>query len=217
MDERTGRPYVDNTIRSCRYTPLNFVPRQLWAQFGKLANFYFLCVSTLQMIPGLSTTGTYTTIIPLFIFVGISMAKEGYDDLRRSRLDKEENERMASVLNDAGSSCSTTKASEPVTSSEDDECLWRTEKWQTIRVGDVVLLSRDDTVAAALILRQEEDEDGTAFVETQESPRRDQATLSQRSGDSHLTSGIRGRRPESRSLQIRRTGISRGQSSAFDQ
>lgn len=58
IDERTGKAYLSNTIRSSRYTAWSFVPRQLFAQFSKLANFYFLCVSILQMIPGLSTTGS---------------------------------------------------------------------------------------------------------------------------------------------------------------
>lgn len=58
LDERTGKAYITNYIRSSRYTAWNFVPRQLFAQFSKLANFYFLCVSILQMIPGLSTTGS---------------------------------------------------------------------------------------------------------------------------------------------------------------
>lgn len=58
IDERTGSQYISNYIRSSRYTAWNFVPRQLFAQFSKLANFYFLCVSILQMIPGLSTTGS---------------------------------------------------------------------------------------------------------------------------------------------------------------
>jgi len=65
LDERTGKPYVGNKIRSCKYTLWNFFPKQLVAQFGKLANFYFLIVSIMQMIPGLSTTGTYTTISKL--------------------------------------------------------------------------------------------------------------------------------------------------------
>lgn len=58
IDERTGKIYIPNTIRSSRYNAWSFVPRQLFAQFSKLANFYFLCVSILQMIPGLSTTGS---------------------------------------------------------------------------------------------------------------------------------------------------------------
>lgn len=98
IDERTGHPYMPNYIKSSKYTIYNFLPRQLFAQFSKLANAYFLCVSILQMIPGLSTTGTYTTIIPLMFFISISMAKEGYEDFRRHRLDKEENTRLATVL-----------------------------------------------------------------------------------------------------------------------
>lgn len=80
IDERTGHAYCGNAIRSSRYTIWNFVPRQLFFQFSKLANAYFLLVSILQMVPGLSTTGNYTTIAPLLVFVAISMGKEGYDE-----------------------------------------------------------------------------------------------------------------------------------------
>src|SRR5690606_28190372 len=59
---------------------------------------YFLVISIMQMIPGLSTTGKYTTIIPLAIFVSFSMAKEGFDDYRRYVLDKSENRSSTWVL-----------------------------------------------------------------------------------------------------------------------
>lgn len=166
IDERTAHSYINNFIRSCRYTPLNFVPRQLWAQFGKLANFYFLCVSILQMIPGLSTTGTYTTIIPLLIFVCISMAKEGYDDLRRYRLDREENERVALILDDRAIVHSAAKDRGSTESSMDLETGWATKQWQEIAVGDVVLLHRDCPVPADLILLHSDDPSGNAYVET---------------------------------------------------
>ena len=96
IDERTGGEYIGNTIRSSRYTLWNFLPRQLIFQFSKLANAYFLLVSILQMIPGLSTVGTYTTLAPLLVFVAISMAKEGYDDVRRYKLDQIENKKVVS-------------------------------------------------------------------------------------------------------------------------
>jgi len=38
IDERTGREYVDNLITSSRYTIYSFLPRQIWAQFSKIAN-----------------------------------------------------------------------------------------------------------------------------------------------------------------------------------
>jgi phospholipid-translocating ATPase len=48
IDERTGKEYIGNTIRSSRYTLWNFLPRQLFAQFSKLAN---LSVSTRASFP----------------------------------------------------------------------------------------------------------------------------------------------------------------------
>lgn len=101
-DERRGSPYISNFIRSSRYTLWSFLPKQLFFQFSKLANAYFLTIGILQMIPGLSTTGTYTTIGPLIAFVALSMAKEGWDDYRRYKMDKLENRTTAWVLDPDG-------------------------------------------------------------------------------------------------------------------
>lgn len=166
--ERTGRPHINNTIRSSKYTAWNFLPRQLFAQFSKLANFYFLTVGTLQMIPGLSTTGTYTTIVPLLFFVSISMAKEGYEDLRRYRLDKAENNREAKVLHAYRSSSDTTDDS--TVDAEGSEVHgplhWATVKWRALQVGDVVKLERDDPCPADLILLKSSGNYSLAYVET---------------------------------------------------
>ncbi|TKA79649.1 hypothetical protein B0A55_03429 [Friedmanniomyces simplex] len=157
VDERTGRPHIDNTIRSSKYTVWNFLPKQLFAQFGKLANFYFLTVSTLQMVPGLSTTGTYTTIVPLLFFVSISMAKEGYEDLRRHRLDKCENNSMARVLGvhrAAGHDL------------HDGPVHWVLVKWRSLQVGDIVKLHRDEPAPADLVLLKSAGANNLAYVET---------------------------------------------------
>lgn len=151
-------PYISNVIRSSRYTLLNFFPRQLLAQFSKLANFYFLTVSIMQMIPGLSTTGTYTTIVPLLIFVGISMAKEGYDDIRRWRLDKEENNRDTLVLDREWHS------------SNQDKTRWKSVKWHDVKVGDVLLLRRNDPIPADLALLHAEGLNGAAYIEVRKLP-----------------------------------------------
>ncbi|KAL7914975.1 hypothetical protein GGI35DRAFT_165130 [Trichoderma velutinum] len=98
IDERSNKPYINNFIRSSRYTVYDFVPKQLIFQFSKLGNFYLLIMGILQVIPGLSTVGRYTTIAPLIGFVAFSMAKEGYDDYRRYQLDKAENRSMTWVL-----------------------------------------------------------------------------------------------------------------------
>ncbi|KAH8704128.1 putative phospholipid-transporting ATPase [Talaromyces proteolyticus] len=167
IDERTGKPYVDNSIRSSRYSLWSFFPKQLVAQFSKVANFYFLVVSILQMIPGLSTTGTFTTLIPLMIFVGISMGKEGFDDLRRYRLDKEENNRYVHVLRPDGR-----QEQDPKAGSKDGASVmandenWVAVKWQGIRVGDVIRLKRNEPVPADVVLLHAHGQDGIAHIET---------------------------------------------------
>ncbi|KAK4553933.1 drs2 neo1 protein [Recurvomyces mirabilis] len=160
MDERTSKPHISNTIRSSKYTPWNFVPRQLIAQFSKIANFYFLTIAILQMIPGLSTTGTYTTIVPLLFFVAISMGKEGYEDFRRHRLDKLENNSEAKVL----------RAHDAVQGGHKEEAgrglHWASIKWHNLRVGDVIKLVRDDPSPADIVLLRSTGSNSLAYIET---------------------------------------------------
>ncbi|KAJ4362545.1 drs2 neo1 protein [Neocucurbitaria cava] len=168
IDERTSQPYTSNWIRSTRYSAWNFVPRQLVAQFSKLANFYFLVISILQMIPGLSTTGQFTTIVPLLFFVTLSIAKEGYDDLRRYRLDKAENNREARVLRASPSSVSRQESADGGSSSSpvSETLIWESIKWQDINVGDVIKLDRDDAAPADLVLLHTSGGNSVAYVET---------------------------------------------------
>ncbi|CAK4034379.1 phospholipid-translocating P-type ATPase [Lecanosticta acicola] len=165
IDERTGHPFVSNMIRSSKYTPWNFLPRQLFAQFSKLANFYFLCVSILQMIPGLSTTGTYTTIVPLLFFVSVSMGKEGYEDFRRHKLDKAENNREARVLH-VYRPVPTAKGDADVPVAVEGPIHWAPVKWHSLQVGDVVKLERDEAAPADMILLGSKGANNTAYVET---------------------------------------------------
>ena len=160
VDERTGREYIGNTICSSRYSLWNFLPRQLFAQFSRLANFYFLCVSILQMIPGLSTTGNYTTIVPLTFFVAISMAKEGYDDFRRYRLDKAENMKDANVLRKLYHEA--TDADVQISKLAD----WVKTQWKDVRVGDIVRLQRNEAAPADLVLLYVKGHKGVAHFET---------------------------------------------------
>lgn len=166
IDERTGRGYINNFIRSCRYTLWNFLPRQLFAQFSKLANFYFLCVSILQMIPGLSTTGNYTTIVPLTFFVVLSMAKEGYDDLRRYKLDRVENNQSASVLQAKIRNPVPVDGCETAQAMNLEQKIWANVKWKDVNVGDVVKLTRNEAAPADLILLHSKGANGIAYIET---------------------------------------------------
>ncbi|KAI8662273.1 hypothetical protein LRP88_03643 [Fusarium phalaenopsidis] len=191
-DERSGKPYISNFIRSSRYTVYDFVPKQLIFQFSKLGNFYFLVVGTIQMIPGLSTVGRWTTIAPLGVFVAFSMLKEGYDDYRRYILDRVENRSEAWILGDrvgekgrvrhAEKMRRKKKESQPENGEEhmledietgtvstaktSDDGEWTSVQWQNVRVGDVIRLRRDDPVPADIILLHATGPNGIAYIDT---------------------------------------------------
>jgi len=41
--------FLDNAIRTSKYTLLTFLPKNLLSQFSKAANFYFLMITFAQM------------------------------------------------------------------------------------------------------------------------------------------------------------------------
>ncbi|KAI0025428.1 P-type ATPase [Xylariomycetidae sp. FL0641] len=183
VDERRGHSYISNAIRTSRYTIWNFLPKQLFFQFTRLANFYFLAVGIPQTIPGFSTTGSYTTILPLMFFVLLTIIKEGYDDYKRHRLDKLENANAATVLRNCNADVDPTFALqsrkwfsskvkivestlEPVAGESDGEYAWTQVKWRNVRVGDIVKLSRDEAVPADIVLLHATGENGLAYVDT---------------------------------------------------
>jgi len=188
IDERRGHGYVSNSIRSSRYTLWNFLPKQFLWQATRLSNFYFICIGVPQAIPGISTTGNYTTILPLTFFILLTMLKEGYDDFRRHRMDNVENIQLARVLRDRSDgeslrqsllSLSSLRKMLPwlPRSSEnnhlrerdtdvDNELHWADVKWHDIKVGDVVKLKRDEAVPADIILLAADGENAVAYVET---------------------------------------------------
>ncbi len=188
IDERRGYPYISNSIRTSRYTVYDFIPKQLLFQFTRLANFYFLCVGIPQTIPGISTTGNFTTILPLLFFVCLTIAKEGYDDWRRHRLDKVENAKLATVLRPIGAnrkgessrrwrpwlralSAAKSKPGLIVSSCEPVQpsalgLQWEIVKWDQLQVGDVIKLERNDDVPADIVLLHADSEEGLAYVET---------------------------------------------------
>lgn len=50
--DEDGRPlmrYARNKIRTAKYTPLSFVPKNLWFQFHNVANIYFLFIVILSV------------------------------------------------------------------------------------------------------------------------------------------------------------------------
>ncbi|KYK58585.1 P-type ATPase [Drechmeria coniospora] len=185
VDTRRGHAYISNDVRTSRYTIWDFIPKQLIFQFSRVGNFYFLCVGIPQTIPGLSTTGSFTTILPLLFFVLLTIVKEGYDDYRRHRLDKVENANFVTVLGredrcavkakrlnsrpwDRWNPFRTREPSQPrpVPDEEFHGVRWVSSRWSNTKVGNVVRLSRDEPVPADIVLLHSSGENGLAYIDT---------------------------------------------------
>ncbi|KAJ2806205.1 phospholipid transporting ATPase, partial [Coemansia guatemalensis] len=95
-----GRPpaYAPNHIRTAKYTVLSFVPKNLLEQFRRAANIYFLFLLILQFIPAVTTGMPGLSALALFTIVALTMAKDGYEDSKRSASDREANRAPAVVL-----------------------------------------------------------------------------------------------------------------------
>lgn len=88
-------------ISTCKYTWWNFIPKNLFIQFTKLANAYFLLILILQVIKPVSiTNGMPAILLPLGVVVSISALKDIIEDLKRYRSDQTENKKKCLAKND---------------------------------------------------------------------------------------------------------------------
>lgn len=142
--------FTDNNIRTSKYRfvpvyPNFFLWRNLYEQFHKAANVYFLLISALQLIPGLSPTGSFTTLIPLCMVLTLTMLKDVLEDLKRHRSDQEVNDRAVNVYRLG---------------------QWTPVKWADVRVGELCQVVSGDPFPADLLLIFSTGEHGECSIET---------------------------------------------------
>jgi phospholipid-transporting ATPase len=144
------RRFCDNSVTTSKYSLLPFslhfvLYKNLFEQFQKAANVYFLAISCMQVVPGLSPTGQYTTLIPLLIVVSLSLIKDFWEDLKRRTQDAIVNSSTAVVLrNDA----------------------WTNVEWREVEVGDLVKVTKGKPFPADLVSIWSSEQDGNTYIET---------------------------------------------------
>ncbi|XP_052314553.1 phospholipid-transporting ATPase IC-like [Oncorhynchus keta] len=139
--------YAGNGIKTYKYNALTFIPLNLFEQFKRAANLYFLALLILQIIPEITTLPWYTTLVPLVLVLGITAIKDLVDDLARHRMDNEINNRKCEVLLDG---------------------RFQVSKWMNIHVGDVVRLKKNDHIPADILLLSSSNPNSLCYVETAE-------------------------------------------------
>ena len=137
--------FKDNKVDTTKYNCITFLPKSLLYQFMRLANVYFLICAIIQCIPEISPLGPATAIVPLVIVLSVSLIREGYEDCKRARLDKEQNSEPAEVYRNG---------------------IWEQCKSGDLEIGELVEVKNDGTFPADLILIDSIFEDGSCFIET---------------------------------------------------
>lgn len=93
-DPKTGHPllmYPRNKIRTTKYTPLSFLPKNILFQFTNVANTYFLILVILGAFQIFGVPNPGLAAVPLIVIVCITAIKDAIEDYRRGTSDSELN------------------------------------------------------------------------------------------------------------------------------
>ncbi|CDF88502.1 BN860_11738g1_1 [Zygosaccharomyces bailii CLIB 213] len=101
MLDEEGKPnvvYPRNKIRTTKYTPLTFFPKNIMLQFQNFANVYFLVLIILGAFSIFGVTNPGLNAVPLIVIVIITAIKDAFEDSRRTVLDLEVNNTRTYIL-----------------------------------------------------------------------------------------------------------------------
>ncbi|KZO97443.1 phospholipid-translocating P-type ATPase [Calocera viscosa TUFC12733] len=90
--------YPRNKIRTSKYTIVTFIPKNLFEQFRRVANVYFLILVILQIFPMFGSSTPQIAMLPLVFILVVTAIKDGIEDYRRARLDEEVNNSATTKL-----------------------------------------------------------------------------------------------------------------------
>ncbi|KAM3238395.1 phospholipid-transporting ATPase 2 isoform X1 [Capsicum annuum] len=143
-DDLSNNIYCDNRISNRKYTVWNFLPKNLWEQFSRFMNQYFLLIACLQLWSLITPVNPASTWGPLIFIFAVSATKEAWDDYNRYLSDKKANEKEVWLV---------------------WKGIRKHIQAQDICVGNIVWLRENDEVPCDLVLIGTSDPQGLCYVE----------------------------------------------------
>ncbi|XP_077158009.1 phospholipid-transporting ATPase VD-like [Paroedura picta] len=145
--EKASKHYKKNKIRTTKYTFFTFIPRNLFEQFHRVANLYFLFIVILNWIPVVEAFQKEITMLPLLVVLTVIAVKDALEDYGKYKLDKKLNNLLTKAY------CRNEKA-------------YIDKFWKNITVGDIIRLSCNEEIPADMVLIYSTDADGICHLET---------------------------------------------------
>ena len=143
--ESQKKKYRNNSIRTCQYTLLTFLPLAIFNQFKTAFNWFFLFSFILVCIPQISDISPLAEAPPFAIVMIISLVKEAIEDYRKYINDKKSNNAKVLIFKDS------------------KFCI---EKCQNIRVGNIIKIHKDELIPADVLVIKSSLKSGLCYMQT---------------------------------------------------
>ncbi|KAJ6239211.1 putative phospholipid-transporting atpase [Anaeramoeba flamelloides] len=143
LEDKESTNYISTTT----YNLLNFIPLNLFQQFRRLANFYFLLSAIISLGPW-SPINPWINFNPLIFVLTVSGIKAAIDDLNRRKEDRKANNKQFKYYDYQSNEI-------------------RTIKSGNLMVGDLVFVEKDRVLPADIVVISTSDvQDNLCFIET---------------------------------------------------
>uniref|UniRef100_A0AAZ3RAT4 Phospholipid-transporting ATPase n=1 Tax=Oncorhynchus tshawytscha TaxID=74940 RepID=A0AAZ3RAT4_ONCTS len=146
-EDNPNRHYSDNEIKTTKYTLLSFLPKNLFEQFHRFANVYFVFIALLNFVPVCNAFQPQLALAPVVFILSVTAIKDLWEDYRRHRSDKEINHMDCLVYSRY-------------------KHQYMERFWKEARVGDFIRLRCNEILPADVLLLSSSDPDRLVHIET---------------------------------------------------
>uniref|UniRef100_A0A803V822 Phospholipid-transporting ATPase n=1 Tax=Ficedula albicollis TaxID=59894 RepID=A0A803V822_FICAL len=136
-----------NQLKTTKYTALSFLPKNLFEQFHRLANVYFVFIALLNFVPAVNAFQPELALAPVLFILAVTAIKDLWEDYSRYRSDQEINHMECLVYSR-------------------NEKKYISRYWKEVKVGDFVQLRCNEIIPADILLLSSSDPDGLCHIET---------------------------------------------------
>ncbi|XP_048032889.1 phospholipid-transporting ATPase VB isoform X2 [Megalobrama amblycephala] len=145
--DQPNRQYEGNAIKTNKYRLWSFIPMNLFEQFHRMANIYFVGLAILNFVPVVNAFQPEVALIPICVILALTAVKDGWEDFRRYQSDQQLNNMPCFIF------------------SRKQMCFVE-RRWKDVRVGDFVRVLSNQIIPADILLLHTSDPNGVCHMET---------------------------------------------------